>query len=110
MRYSIATPARPGDPASRPVAVALSGPAPHIMPMARTHPHAEASYRVVSIAGGSFGVEVTIPDSYPTTVSSFATEAEAEAWIEKHKTRVAADTSANTWFRRQGHRGNPAAG
>jgi len=83
---------------------------PHIVPMARTHPHAEASYRVVSLADGAFGVEVTIPDTHPTTVSSFATKADAEAWIAKHKTRVEAESSANTWFRRQGSRGNPANG
>ena len=82
---------------------------PHIVPMARTHPHAEASYRVVALADGSFGVEVKIPDSYPTTVSSFATEAEAEAWIVKHKSRVEADSATNVWFRRQGPRGNPSA-
>jgi hypothetical protein len=78
--------------------------------MARTHPHAEASYRVVPLTGGSFGVEVTIPDTHPTTVSSFPTEAEAEAWIAKHKSRVEADSSATGWFRRQGSRGNPSAG
>jgi hypothetical protein len=78
-----------------------------MIPMARTHPHAEASYRVVPRTDGSFGVEVTIPDTYPTTVSSFATEAEAEAWIAKHKTRVETDTSNNVWFRRQGSRGGP---
>jgi hypothetical protein len=78
--------------------------------MARTHPHAEASYRVVPLADGSFGVEVTIPDTYPTTVSSFATRADAQAWIAKHKSRVEADSSNGTWFRRQGSRGNPSAG
>ena len=40
----------------------------------RTHPHAEATYRVVALSGGVFGVEITIPDRSPTTVSSFATE------------------------------------
>ena len=34
--------------------------------MARTHPHAEASYKVVALEDGSFGVEVSIPDSSPT--------------------------------------------
>src|SRR5438874_342631 len=33
--------------------------------MARTHPHAEATYRVVPLTDGTYGVEVTIPDSYP---------------------------------------------
>ena len=83
---------------------------PHIVPMARTHPHAEASYRVVSLPGGSFGVEVKIPDSYPTTVSTFESEAAAEAWIDKHKSRVEADSTTNTWFRRQGSRAKQPAG
>jgi hypothetical protein len=34
-------------------------------------------------------VEVTIPDTHPTTVTSFTTEADAEAWISTHKQRVA---------------------
>ena len=82
----------------------------HILLMARTHPHAEASYRVISLPAGGFGVEVTIPDSSPTTVSSFETEADAEVWIAKHKDRVEAQSSGNGWFRRQGPRGNPSAG
>jgi len=77
--------------------------------MARTHPHAEASYRVISLPGGAFGVEVSIPDSSPTTVSPFATEADAEGWIAKHKDRVEAQSAATGWFRRQGPRGNPSA-
>ena len=68
--------------------------------MARTHPHAEATYRVVPLTDGTYGVEVTIPDTYPTTVSNFATEADAEAWIEQHKTRVQTDTGSQRWFRR----------
>jgi len=99
---------RPGSLCRGPAAGnGFSPPSPHIIPMARTHPHAEASYRVVPRTDGSFGVEVSIPDTYPTTVSSFATEAEAEAWIAKHKTRVETDTSNNVWFRRQGSRGGP---
>ena len=78
--------------------------------MARTHPHAEASYRVISLPGGSFGVEVTIPDSNPTTVSPFASEADAESWIAKHKDRVEAQSAGTGWFRRQGPRGNPSTG
>jgi hypothetical protein len=66
----------------------------------RTHPHAEASYRVVSLSREGFGVEVSIPGSYPTTVSSFPTEAAAQAWIARNKERVASDTQAGKWFRR----------
>jgi len=76
--------------------------------MARTHPHAEASYRVISRPSGDFSVEVSIPDSNPTTVSPFASEADATAWIARHKNRVEAQSSATGWFRRQGSRpGSP---
>jgi hypothetical protein len=43
-----------------------------IEPMAqRTHPHAEATYRVIPSGDGAFAVEVTIPETYPATVSPF---------------------------------------
>jgi hypothetical protein len=57
--------------------------------MGRTHPHADATYRVISLPDDSFGVEVTIPDTYPTKVSGFPTKAAARAWIAKHKRQVA---------------------
>jgi hypothetical protein len=79
------------------------------MPMARTHPQADASYRVISLPGGSFGVEIGIPGSFPTTVSKFATKADAEAWIAKHKSRVEAQRSANGWFRKLGSRASQPA-
>jgi len=66
----------------------------------RTHPHAEATYRVVPLSGGGFGVEITIPDRYPTTVSSFADEAAAEAWIARDKDRVASEGASGKWFKR----------
>jgi hypothetical protein len=68
----------------------------------RTHPHAEATYRVVPLSGGAFGVEVKIPDVAPTTVSSFDTEAAAEAWIVRTKERVEAEGASGKWFRRPG--------
>ncbi|HZT86327.1 MAG TPA: hypothetical protein VFA12_00070 [Stellaceae bacterium] len=67
----------------------------------RSHPHAEASYRVVALTGGRFGVEVAIPDSFPTTVSSFDTEAAAEEWIEKDKQRVQEEAAAGRWFKKK---------
>jgi hypothetical protein len=66
----------------------------------RTHPHAEATYRVVPLSGGAFGVEVKIPDSAPTTVSSFDSEAAAEAWIARTKERVETEGAAGRWFQR----------
>jgi hypothetical protein len=34
---------------------------------------------------GQFGVEISIPDSHPTRVSTFKTKADAEAWIVDHR-------------------------
>jgi hypothetical protein len=71
--------------------------------MARTHPHAEATYRIVTLPKeGAFGVEVVIPESLPTTVTEFATEAEAEAWIARHKSRVEAAVLGQTFRRKRG--------
>ena len=67
--------------------------------MPRTHPHAEASYRVIPFDNGSFGVEVTIPYSLPTRVSLFKTKADAEAWIAEHRRRVQSETQTGRWFR-----------
>ena len=73
--------------------------------MPKIHPHAEATYRVVPLDDGSFGVEVNIPDSHPTRVSMFKTEADAEAWIVEHRRRVQAQTGSGRWFRPSGDRG-----
>src|SRR6266851_667022 len=70
--------------------------------MARTHPHAEATYRIVTLPKeGAFGVEVVIPESLPTTVTEFATEAEAAAWIARHKTQVVEDASSGSPFQKK---------
>ena len=68
--------------------------------MPRTHPHAEASYRVIPFDNGLFGVEVKIPDSHPTRVSTFKTKADAEAWITEHRRRVDAQTGSGRGFRK----------
>jgi predicted metal-dependent hydrolase len=68
--------------------------------MPKTHPHAEATYRVIPVDNGSFGVEVSIPDSLPTRVSTFKTEADAEAWIAEHRRRVQSQTQSLRQFRR----------
>ena len=77
--------------------------------MPKIHPHAEATYRIISLPGGSFGVEVNIPDSYPTTVSKFRTKSDASAWIAKHKSRVEAESSQGRWFQKAGSRPNSLA-
>jgi len=74
--------------------------------MPKTHPHAEATYRVIPLDGGGFGVEVQIPDSYPTTVSSFPTKADADAWIVNHQAQVTAQSQSGLRFRRSGNRGS----
>jgi hypothetical protein len=66
----------------------------------RTHPYADAIYEIVPLAVGGFGVKVSIQDISPTTVSSFDTEAAAEAWIASHKSRVKAQSQPRTIFRR----------
>jgi len=68
--------------------------------MPKIHPHAEATYRVIPFEDGSFGVEVNIPDNYPTTVSPFGTKADAEAWIAEHQHRVQSENQAGRWFSR----------
>jgi hypothetical protein len=68
--------------------------------MLRTHPHAEASYRVIPFDDGLFGVEVSIPDSQPTRVSTFKTKGDAEAWITEHRRRVEAQTGSGRGFRK----------
>ena len=56
--------------------------------MAYKHPHADATYRIVPQKDMAYGVEVSVPDSSPAMVTSFATEQEAEAWIVEHKRRA----------------------
>ena len=71
--------------------------------MTRTHPHAEAVYTVVSLKDGIFGVKVAIPETYPATVSPFASAPDAEAWIARHKTQVeAGGAGGGQRFRRPG--------
>jgi len=66
----------------------------------RTHPHAEATYRVIPFEEASFAVEVSVPEAYPATVSSFATEADAEAWIAEHRRRIQSENKPGRGFRR----------
>jgi hypothetical protein len=74
----------------------------HITIMAKIHPHAEATYRIVSFPkGGTFGVEVAIPETHTTTVTEFATHTEAEAWIARHKSQVKMNASSGSPFRRK---------
>ena len=67
--------------------------------MTRDHPHQGASYRILPRNGEAFGVEVTIPEMAPTTVSGFPTLDAAERWIARHKEIVAAGRPVRSTFR-----------
>jgi hypothetical protein len=60
--------------------------------MPEEHPHALATYRLITQPDGTFAVEVTIPDTQPTKVTGFDTQEKAEAWIERHKENIATGT------------------
>ena len=57
--------------------------------MDKQHPHTGATYRITLQSDGSFGIEVSIPDSLPTMITGFATEAAAEGWVAQHKQDIA---------------------
>jgi hypothetical protein len=54
---------------------------------------------VIPLDDGSFGVEVTVSESNPATVRKFATEADAEGWIEDRR-RVQTQSQSGRWFTR----------
>jgi hypothetical protein len=56
--------------------------------MAKPDPAAQASFRLVPQQDGSYGVEVTIPETYPTMVTGFASMEAAETWVMRYKQRV----------------------
>lgn len=60
---------------------------------------------MIRLENGSFVVEVSIPDSHPTTVSAFKTEVDAEAWIAEHRRRVQTQTQSGRWSRGTSRRG-----
>ena len=57
--------------------------------VAEPHAHADAVYTVVPRRGGEFAVELLVPGSSPTKITSFLTESDAKAWIVDHKAEVA---------------------
>jgi len=72
--------------------------------MPKSHPHDEATYRVIPADGGRFAVEVSIPGSHPTKVTPFDSQADAEAWIVKHRLQVQTESQTGRWFRKAGSR------
>jgi hypothetical protein len=83
----------------------------HVVTMEKRHPHADATYRVFDRSDGTFGVEVTIPDTQPTMVTSFATKDKAKAWIAAHKRRVACSASlrGRFWLRKRSNTSKAAS-
>jgi len=57
--------------------------------MGGQHPHFGATYRIALQPDGNFGVEVSIPDASPVTVTGFATEKLASAWVANHQRQIA---------------------
>ena len=60
---------------------------------------AEATFRIVQQKDMTYGVEVTIPGTLLTTVTGFATEADAEAWIVTYQDKVKAKPIKRSWMR-----------
>jgi hypothetical protein len=73
--------------------------------MPKTHPHAEATYRVIPFDDGSFAIEVSIPDSYPTKISP-CEQSRRQAWIVEHQRRIEAQMQPGGWSRRTPRMGN----
>ena len=53
------------------------------------HPHDGATYTILRLDDGTFGVEVTIPGANPVVVTGLEGEAGAEKWIARHRETVA---------------------
>jgi hypothetical protein len=53
------------------------------------HPHDGATYTILRLDDGTFGVEVTIPGANPVVVTGLDGEAGAEKWIARHRETVA---------------------
>ena len=83
----------------------LQFPTERSSPMSQTtYPETEAAYWVI-LADDAFSVEVVTQWDHPTTVSPFATAADAKAWIADHRRRVQSESEASRWFRSSGNGG-----
>jgi hypothetical protein len=67
----------------------------------KTHPHEGATYKIVELADGTFGVEVSVPESQLTKVSGLTDHASAQRWITRHQDRVAAGPLERLPFRKR---------
>ena len=71
--------------------------------MTKPHPHEGATHRILELPDGTFGVEVSIPESNPTKVTGLSDRASAEAWISRHQRQVAAGPIVRKLFRHREH-------
>jgi hypothetical protein len=70
----------------------------------------EAVFRIFAQDDSSYAIEVVVPESSPTTVSSFPTQDAAEKWIVGYKARVEADDGrGRRTFHGRPRRAAPAA-
>ena len=64
----------------------------------REHPHLGATYKITRMNDRSYGVEVSIPDAFPATITGLATKEDAERWIERHKNEIARGAPQRSTF------------
>ena len=57
--------------------------------MANAYLHVAATYRIIPLDGGSFGVEILAAGTKPAMMVPFVTKAAADIWIIDHKDRRA---------------------
>jgi hypothetical protein len=55
--------------------------------MATAHLNVDATYRIILLDGGSFGIEVVVAGTNPAMMVPFATKAAADIWIVEHKSQ-----------------------
>ncbi len=84
----------------RPIAVADRAVRHHMDSMSIAEITPATTFRIFLQDDKSYGIEVTIPDSFPTTVKSFASEEAAEAWIANYQVRLSEKSTKKTWRRR----------
>ncbi len=67
--------------------------------MADMNQSEQAELRVIPRSDGTFAVEVLIPDSLPTMVTSFATELAAAEWIAEYHRQLEDKRTRKSRFR-----------
>lgn len=80
--------------------MAFAAPHPHIVVMTTQEITPETAFRIFLQDDQSYAIEVTIPDSFPTIITRFDTEAAAEKWIAGYHARLEAKPARKSWGRR----------